>query len=100
MPLYSPGAALCQKCTFGTDYPCDRPHGTDGDDGDSRDGVSADPFQSERSELETIYTPTPDDLVFIHRSTKSTVAAFGGMVLLKTFQRLGYFPPLMPCRRA
>jgi TnpA family transposase len=43
-------------------------------------------------ELEEIYTPTPNDLVFIHRSTKSTVAAFGGVVLLKTFQRLGYFP--------
>ena len=27
-----------------------------------------------------------------HRATKSTVAAFGGLVLLKTFQRLGYFP--------
>ena len=43
-------------------------------------------------ELEEIYTPTSDDLAFIHRSTKSTVAAFGGVVLLKTFQRLGYFP--------
>jgi TnpA family transposase len=43
-------------------------------------------------ELEEVYTPTPDDLAFIHRSTKSTVAAFGGVVLLKTFQRLGYFP--------
>ena len=45
-------------------------------------------------ELEEIYTPTSDDLVFIHRVTKSTVAAFGGMVLLKTWQRVGYFPPL------
>jgi hypothetical protein len=45
-------------------------------------------------ELEEIYTPTPDDLAFIHRVTKSTVAAFGGIVLLKTCQRLGYFPPL------
>ena len=43
-------------------------------------------------ELEALYTPTPDDLAFIHRSTKSPVAAFGGVVLLKTFQRLGYFP--------
>jgi TnpA family transposase len=43
-------------------------------------------------ELEALYTPTPDDLAFIHRSTKSPVAAFGGVVLLKAFQRLGYFP--------
>jgi hypothetical protein len=46
--LYPPGAGLCQKCTFGTDSPCDRSHGTDGDDGDSRDSLSADPFQSDR----------------------------------------------------
>jgi hypothetical protein len=31
--------------------------------------------------LEEIYTPTPDDLAFIQRSRKSTVAAFGGVVL-------------------
>ena len=43
-------------------------------------------------ELQTLYTPTPDDLAFIERTMKSTVAAFGGVVLLKTFQRLGYFP--------
>ena len=28
-------------------------------------------------ELEALYTPTSDDLAFIHRSTKSPVAAFG-----------------------
>lgn len=44
-------------------------------------------------ELKKLYAPTPDDLAFIERSTKSTVAAFGGMILLKTFQRPGYFPP-------
>ena len=43
-------------------------------------------------ELHTLYTPTPDDLAFIQRTMKSTVAAFGGVVLLKIFQRLGYFP--------
>jgi len=43
-------------------------------------------------ELCQLYTPTPEDLGFINHSTKSTVAAFGGLVLLKTFQRLGYFP--------
>jgi Domain of unknown function (DUF4158) len=46
-------------------------------------------------ELEEIYPPpTPDDLAFIHRVTKSTVATCGGIVLLKTWQRLGYFPLL------
>ena len=43
-------------------------------------------------DLAELYTPTPDDLAFIERSTQSSVAAFGGLVLLKTFQRLGYFP--------
>lgn len=43
-------------------------------------------------DLDELYTPTPADLAFIARSTKSSVAAFGGVVLLKTFQRLGYFP--------
>jgi Domain of unknown function (DUF4158) len=42
--------------------------------------------------LEELYTPTPDDLAFLHRATQSPVTAFGGVVLLKTFQRLGYFP--------
>jgi len=43
-------------------------------------------------ELHTLYTPTPDELAFIQRTMKSTVAVFGGVVLLKTCQRLGYFP--------
>jgi hypothetical protein len=43
------------------------------------------------TELQELYTPTLDDLAFIERVTKSTVAAFGGLLLLKTFQRLGYF---------
>ena len=43
------------------------------------------------TELQDLYTPTPDDLTFIERATKSPVAAFGGLLLLKTFQRLGYF---------
>jgi hypothetical protein len=35
-------------------------------------------------ELQTLYTPTRDDLAFMQRTMKSTVAAFGGVVLLKT----------------
>ena len=34
-------------------------------------------------DLDELYTPTPDDLAFIERSTKSSTAAFGGVVLLK-----------------
>jgi TnpA family transposase len=43
-------------------------------------------------ELSELYTPTQEDLVFINQKTESTVAAFGALVLLKSFQRLGYFP--------
>jgi hypothetical protein len=32
-------------------------------------------------ELNELYTPTPDDLAFIERSTQSSIAAFGGVVL-------------------
>ena len=42
--------------------------------------------------LHTLYTPTPDDLAFRQRTMTSTVAAFGGVVLLQTLQRLGYLP--------
>jgi len=43
-------------------------------------------------ELAELYTPMSDDLAFVHHATKSPVAAFGGVVLFKAFQRLGYFP--------
>lgn len=43
-------------------------------------------------ELTELYSPTPEELAFVERSTKSTVAAFGGIILLKTAQRLGCFP--------
>ena len=43
-------------------------------------------------ELQELYTPTADDLVFIRDATKSAVAALGLAVLLEPFQRLGYFP--------
>ena len=42
--------------------------------------------------LHTLYTSTPDDLAFRQRTMTSTVAAFGGVVLLQTLQRLGYLP--------
>jgi hypothetical protein len=43
-------------------------------------------------DLRELYTPTADDLAFIHDTTKSAVTALGLAILLKTFQRLGYFP--------
>jgi hypothetical protein len=36
-------------------------------------------------ELQELYTPTADDLVFIRDATKSAVAALGLAILLKTF---------------
>jgi TnpA family transposase len=43
-------------------------------------------------ELQELYTPTPSDLAFARRATKSPGTELGLIVLLKTFQRLGYFP--------
>jgi hypothetical protein len=87
--LYVPEKTPCAKYTFGTlCVP-----------GTTMTAIHETAYPRIRSnlsdhELETLYTPTPDDLVFLHRTTKSTVAVFGGLVLLKTFQRLGYFPPI------
>ena len=44
------------------------------------------------AELQELYTPTPSDLEFARRATKSTGTELGLLVLLKTFQRLSYFP--------
>jgi len=43
-------------------------------------------------ELQELYTPTVDDAVFVRRMTKTAVTELGLVLLLKTFQRLGYFP--------
>jgi hypothetical protein len=51
-------------------------------------------------ELRELYTPTPEEMAFVQQVTSSTVIALGEAVLLKTFQRLGYFPAfetLPPC---
>jgi TnpA family transposase len=44
-------------------------------------------------ELNEIYTPTADDFDLAHSLTHSTAMRIGFLVLLKTFQRLGYFIP-------
>jgi TnpA family transposase len=47
-----------------------------------------------RKELLKIYTPTPEEIKFAASHTRTYVPRIGFMVLLKTFQRLGYFPTL------
>jgi hypothetical protein len=42
-------------------------------------------------DLSAIYTPTLDDLALSKQVTRSKVAHLGFLILLKTFQRLGYF---------
>src|SRR5713101_9105200 len=79
--------AVCTKYTFGTSRASGKP----------MTAIHETAYPRMRSnlsdqELEELYPPSPDDLAFIHRATQSPVAAFGGVVLLKTFQRLGYFP--------
>jgi Domain of unknown function (DUF4158) len=41
-----------------------------------------------------VYTPTKDEVVLAARVTRSDIARLGFLVLLKTFQRLGYFVQL------
>jgi TnpA family transposase len=45
-------------------------------------------------ELREIYTPTPAEIAFGLSTTQGQVHFLNLMVLLKTFQRLGYFPKL------
>src|SRR5262249_40566631 len=44
-------------------------------------------------ELNEIYTPTADEFELAHSLTHSAAMRIGFLVLLKTFQRLGYFIP-------
>ena len=45
-------------------------------------------------ELSEVYTPTPEELEFAEVNTRSRVAQVGLLIVLKTFQRLGYSVPL------
>jgi hypothetical protein len=47
--------------------------------------------QISTKELLEVYTPTEHELKLADRQTKGAVAKLGFLVLLKTFQRLGYF---------
>ena len=44
-------------------------------------------------ELSEVYTPTPEELEFAEVNTRSRVAQVGLLIVLKTFQRLGYSVP-------
>lgn len=44
-----------------------------------------------QAELEQFYTPTDEELVFCANATRLPTTQLGFVVLLKTFQRLGYF---------
>jgi hypothetical protein len=46
------------------------------------------------AELEKIFQPTPDEISFCRKKTKSPATRIGMLLLLKVFQRLGYFPQL------
>ncbi len=46
------------------------------------------------AELAEIYTPTPEEIAFADLHTQSETAKVGVLLLLKTFQRLGYFLPI------
>jgi hypothetical protein len=45
-------------------------------------------------ELLDLYTPTPEELTFAQSLTRSSTHLLTLSVLLKAFQRLGYFPRL------
>ncbi|NUY05524.1 DUF4158 domain-containing protein [Paraburkholderia sp. JPY169] len=45
-------------------------------------------------ELQTCYTPLPDELDWARRSTRGERPRLGLLVLLKVFQQLHFFPPL------
>lgn len=45
-------------------------------------------------ELSEIYTPTPEEIRFATTTARSDALRFNLLVLLKCFQRLGYFPAL------
>ena len=44
-----------------------------------------------QAELEQFYTPTDEELAFCANVTRLPTTQLGFVVLLKTFQRLGYF---------
>jgi len=52
------------------------------------------PYRFTSDELHDVYTPTPEDLAFADRLARGARARLNLLVLLKCYQRLGYFPRL------
>jgi TnpA family transposase len=50
--------------------------------------------QVSAGDLADIYTPSADELALAKQVTRGTIAHLGFLVLLKSFQRLGYFVPI------
>jgi len=46
-------------------------------------------------ELDALYTPTDEELQFARTLARKAQPRFGLLLLLKAFQRLGYFPPVV-----
>jgi hypothetical protein len=47
-----------------------------------------------QKELDQVYNPTPDEINFIFSMTRGKKNRFNAVLLLKSFQNLGYFPQL------
>src|SRR5690242_3192093 len=45
-----------------------------------------------KKELRELYTPTLADVDFVNQTSRGAAQKFGLMILLKVYQRLGYFP--------
>jgi TnpA family transposase len=45
-------------------------------------------------DLIQVYTPTPEELEVAHKAAKGEIQVLNYLLLLKTFQRLGYFPKI------
>jgi TnpA family transposase len=45
-------------------------------------------------QLHALYTPTKEELAFARKTTRSPISQLSLLVLLKSFQQLGYFPKL------
>ena len=46
------------------------------------------------AELQSIYTPNAEELAFAQAEAQRLLPRLGFLILLKTFQRLGYFPQI------